>query len=235
MLRLEPSAMHQLFSKAIQEIKNHILNVLKATNFKVKYLFLVGGFAESQILQQEIRKQFDSQVKVIIPQEVSLAILKGAVLYGREPTVVSVRRSKMTYGVGVLNRFIPEIHPLAKKIVKDGIEWCTDVFDRFVTADQSVGLGDVVLRSYTPARHGQTTIVLHIYCSERNSVAFITDDNVRRCGTLHLDLSDVQYISIPKRREIQTRMAFGDTEIKISALDVTTGKCVRAILDFLNH
>lgn len=37
-----------------------------------------------------------------------------------------------------------------------------------------------------------------------------------------------------QRREIQTRMVFGDTEIKVSALDVTTGKCVRATIDFLN-
>ena len=37
-----------------------------------------------------------------------------------------------------------------------------------------------------------------------------------------------------RRREVQTRMVFGDTEIKVSALDVTTGKCVRATIDFLN-
>ena len=39
---------------------------------------------------------------------------------------------------------------------------------------------------------------------------------------------------LTRRREIQTRMIFGDTEIKVSALDVTTGKCVRATIDFLN-
>lgn len=37
-----------------------------------------------------------------------------------------------------------------------------------------------------------------------------------------------------RRREIQTRMVFGDTEIKVSALDILTGKCVRATIDFLN-
>ena len=37
-----------------------------------------------------------------------------------------------------------------------------------------------------------------------------------------------------RRREVQTRMVFGDTEIKVSALDVATGKCVRATIDFLN-
>ena len=41
-------------------------------------------------------------------------------------------------------------------------------------------------------------------------------------------------MSKERRREIQTRMVFGDTEIKVSALDMTTGKCVRATIDFLN-
>ncbi len=46
--------------------------------------------------------------------------------------------------------------------------------------------------------------------------------------------SDTSIISKDRRREIQTRMVFGDTEIKVSALDVATGKCVRATIDFLN-
>ncbi len=63
-------------------------------------------------------------------------------------------------------------------------------------------------------------------------------------GTLVLDMfydthpstdhQNSSMISKDRRREIQTRMIFGDTEIKVSALDVTTGKCVRATIDFLN-
>lgn len=60
-------------------------------------------------------------------------------------------------------------------------------------------------------------------------------------GTLVLDMfydghspMNSQNSSKNSRREIQTRMVFGDTEIKVSALDVTTGKCVRATIDFLN-
>jgi len=34
----------------------------------IKFLFLVGGFAESQILQHEVRKTFSDKVNVIIPQ-----------------------------------------------------------------------------------------------------------------------------------------------------------------------
>lgn len=35
-------------------------------------------------------------------------------------------------------------------------------------------------------------------------------------------------------REILVRMAFGDTEISVTALDVTSGKEVKATADFLS-
>lgn len=44
---------------------------------EIKYMFLVGGFAESPILQHEMRSEFGNIMKILIPQEVSLAILKG--------------------------------------------------------------------------------------------------------------------------------------------------------------
>jgi len=62
----------------------------------------------------------------------------GAVMFGIDPTVVGVRRSRLTYGVGVLHRFLPSKHPSAKKITRDNSSWCKDVFDRFVVVDQEV-------------------------------------------------------------------------------------------------
>ena len=43
----------------------------------LSYLFLVGGFAESSMLQHEIRKDFGQILKVIIPQGVDTIIVKG--------------------------------------------------------------------------------------------------------------------------------------------------------------
>ena len=40
-------------------------------------MFLVGGFAESPMLQFEIRKEFARLLRIIIPQDVGLTILKG--------------------------------------------------------------------------------------------------------------------------------------------------------------
>ena len=161
--------------------------------------------------------------------------LAGAVCFGLDPTVVQLRVSRMTYGIGVLNRFINGKHQKSKLIKKDGGEWCTDIFDKFVKTDQSLSLGDSVLRSYTPVRVGQATSVINVYCSENSEAQYITDPGVTKCGTLRLELPpSIPNQPVPKRREIQARMIFGDTEIKVTALDVASGKYCRANIDFLN-
>ncbi|NXP50994.1 HS12A protein, partial [Heliornis fulica] len=235
MLRMSPDAMNALFKPTIDQIVQHLSDVFdKPEVTNVKFLFLVGGFAESPLLQQAVQSAFGSRCRVIIPQDVGLTILKGAVLFGLDPAVIKVRRSPLTYGVGVLNRFVEGKHPSEKLLVKDGTRWCTDVFDKFISADQSVALGETVTRSYTPAKPSQLVIVINIYSSEQDNVSFITESGVKKCGTLRLDLTGTD-ASVPNRREIKTLMQFGDTEIKAMAIDVATSKSVKVGIDFLNY
>lgn len=239
----------------------------------VRFLFLVGGFAESPMLQKAVQKALGRTCRIIIPHDVGLTILKGAVLFGLDPTVVKhqgyqlasewltvtldvmasllqvrVRRCPVTYGVGVLNRFVEGRHPRDKLLIKDGREWCTDIFDRFVSIDQSVALGEVVRRSYTPARVGQRKIIINIYCSATDDVTYISDPDVRKCGTITLDLPEPlvppgavggaeagAVIAGLERREIRATMQFGDTEIKVTAIDVMSDRSVRASIDFLSN
>lgn len=55
----------------------------------VRFLFLVGGFAESPMLQKAVQRSLGRRSRIIIPHNVGLTILKGAVLFGLDPTVVS--------------------------------------------------------------------------------------------------------------------------------------------------
>ncbi|PIO29752.1 hypothetical protein AB205_0167170, partial [Aquarana catesbeiana] len=235
MLRMNPDAMNALFKPTTDHIIEHLSNLFEKPEVSgVKFLFLVGGFAESPLLQVAVQQAFGNQCRVIIPHDVGLTILKGAVLFGLDPAVIKVRRSPMTYGVGVLNRYVEGKHPAEKLLLKDGTRWCTDVLDKFILTDQSVALGETVKRSYTPAKPSQLLIIINVYCSEQEDVNFITDPGVRKCGTLKLDLTGVDSTPVPTRREIQTIMQFGDTEIKATALDITTSKSVKVSIDFLN-
>ena len=72
--------------------------------------------------------------------------------------------------------FIHGRHPIEKRVIKDGIEYCKDVFDKFVVADQSITLGERIIRSYSPARRHQRRIVLNVYCAENDDVQVISKE-----------------------------------------------------------
>ena len=124
----------------------HIKRVLDSPNFTqtldardggyIGHLFLVGGFAESAIVQEAIRAEFGHAMNVIIPQVrlrelqvessvlclfalqgVGVAVLRGAVLYGLDPSVVHVRRATKTYGIGVIKPFNEEEHPIGNNVI----------------------------------------------------------------------------------------------------------------------
>ncbi|KAM9027442.1 heat shock 70 kDa protein 12B isoform 1-T1 [Ara ararauna] len=235
MLRMSPEAMSELFQPTISQIIKHIDDLLKKPEVQgIKFLFLVGGFAESVMLQRAVQAAFGAACRVLVPQDVGLTILKGAVLFGLDPTIVRVRRSPLSYGVGVLNKFVEGKHPREKLLVKGGRTWCTDVFERFVAVDQSVALGEVVQRSYCPARPGQRRTIINIYCSASDDALYITDPGVRKCGTVSLELEALGQPA-GARREIRASMQFGDTEIKVTAMDISTAKTVRATIDFLSN
>ena len=231
MLRLQPSVMMALFNPIVSSIIRHISELLLIPELsRIEYLFLVGGFSESPVLQEAIRNNFRSSLRVVIPQDVSLTILKGAVMFGLDPTLVHIRRSILTYGVGCLHSFIPGKHPQEKRVVKGKREWCTDIFDTFVFADQPVSLGHAVIRSYTPATANSTSTTITLYASEKEFVRFVTDPGVRKVAQLKLEMPQTG----SQCRELHMSMIFGDTEITVEAVDLTSGQTAAASVDFLN-
>lgn len=172
--------------------------------------------------------------------------------YGLQPGVIANRISRTTYGVAVVNRFQRGRDPESKLVVRDGVEWCVDVFDVLVRAGDAVGLEDPVVRSYAPIGHGQRVSIITVYASDNPDVRFISDAGVRKCGTLRLELTQLTPAQPPSiadasgdlsvgvsshsqpPREIRAKMVFGDTEIKVIAVEVATGRSVRATFDFLS-
>jgi len=235
MIRIELSLMKQLFKPTLDRIKEHISAVLAEPDIgSVSHLFLVGGFAESPLVQEEVRNRFSSTLKVVIPQGVGVAVLRGAVLYGLDPSVIKVRRAKLTYGIGVIKPFDSTKHPIDKLVVRNGQSWCLDVLDVFVSSGQSVARGEEIIRCYRPALPNQESILLHIFSTEddvADSLKLVTDPGMQLCGSLSLFLGTS--LSQPLTREIQVRMRFGDTEITATAVDLATGQEVDLNIDFL--
>ena len=233
-LRIKAAIMYDLFHPVTEKITGHIRTLLdhpRLTN--ISHLFLVGGFAESPVLQHEIKKHFETRLRVVIPQDVSLTILKGAVFFGMDPTVVKIRRSALTYGVGVLNAYNPAKHPPNKCIVKGGKKWCTDIFEPYVVTDQAIPVNDVVLKSYNPAISSTTTTTITLFATDDEKTLFITDPGVMRVGELRLQMPPLSIREDGTSREIKVYMRFGDTEITVCAVDCASGHTALANLDLL--
>merc|ERR1711879_1069926 len=86
----------------ISKITEHIANLLKEEEVsETKHIFVVGGFAESEILRDSILKLGESKgIAVTSTRRPGLAICMGAVLFGLRPESITARRSKFTYGCG---------------------------------------------------------------------------------------------------------------------------------------
>ncbi|KAH3822080.1 hypothetical protein DPMN_123850 [Dreissena polymorpha] len=63
----------------------------------VETILMVGGYSESPILQEAIKKKFPN-IKIIVPPDAGLAVIKGAVIVGHCPIVNKESLSTYTYG-----------------------------------------------------------------------------------------------------------------------------------------
>ena len=65
-----------LFDESCKKIVDHMHQLFRHPSVKdVSSILLVGGFAESPMLQEAVKEAF-SELKVIVPQDAGLAVLR---------------------------------------------------------------------------------------------------------------------------------------------------------------
>ena len=231
-LCLGSEAMKNLFEPVVKGIVSHMRELIRSRQLKnVKCLFMVGGFAESPILQQAIQQAFSSRCKILIPNYASIAVVQGATMFGQKPTIVSSRVMATTYGYGTNERFNPEIHPLDKKDVIEGIAWCKDVFCAVVKENDFVKVGEKKSFTQVPLESKQTSLRVPFFTSADPNAKYITDSSVGpSIGKVIVKSPDT---SQGRDRTIEVCMFFGETEIKVTAIDKTSRNTATAYLDFL--
>ena len=231
-LSLRPNAMIQLFQPVVSGIIKHMTELFRCPALdNVSCLFMVGGFAESVILQEAIKTAFSSKCKVLIPNYASIAVVQGATMFGQRPTIVSSRIMATTYGFGGYKPFDPEVHPPEKRCVIEGKVTCKDKFFVFVQENDAVKVGETKRFIRKPLYSDQRKVMFDFYTSTDPNPQFVTDPTVGPCiGQVIVDSPDT---SKGRDRKIEVHIFFGGTEIKVTAVDQTSGSTATAYLDFL--
>ncbi|XP_053385546.1 heat shock 70 kDa protein 12B-like [Mercenaria mercenaria] len=217
-----------LFQESVQKTVNHVKD-LQQNISNLKAILMVGGYSENQLLQGAIKSAFPN-LNVVIPIEPQSAILRGALMYGHNPSVLTERVLKYTYGTNILIPFDPRIHPLSKKIYTDAGERCGQIFSKLVEKDQNIKTGQLVSNTFYPVNRSQRKLGFPVYVSEEKNPVYT--ENCHCIGSLTIQIPNPN----PKtnlERAFTVSMCFGGTEIEMQAKDDMTGKKVEVNLNFL--
>ena len=216
---IPPKLMISFFEPLFSKIKNKVTELLSQTQLKAgylpKFIFMVGGFSESPFLKSEIKKKFESQeITVLAPKRPQVSVIRGAVMFGLNPRLITSRIAKMTYGINTLTTFNPERHPENKKVVIEGEDFCEDVFDVFVRKNQSVGIDEKHTKIYCPVRSRQTVMRIIFFCTDSVDVEFVDEPGVKKLGELSIDIGKA--FQTVEDKTVKVTLMFGDTSIKAS-------------------
>ena len=229
-LRFESRLLQGLFDNSIDKTVRHVKSLLQDSKARgVQAILMVGGFSDSPMLQQAIKRRF-SNLKIIIPKEASSAILRGAVIFGHNPAAISQRVLKKTYGTDKVVDFQTDVHDDRYKLQTDRGLRCEKVFSKHVEKGQSVKVGGtLVKRKYEPVYHNQKALEFRIFASDLKDPKYV-DQGCQLLGKLSVDISDVpgdldRYVSLS--------LTFSDTEIKAEGRVNGTDRKVTARFDFL--
>lgn len=216
-IRMEADMVKTLFDGSCKYIVDHLKELfLHSAVRDVSSILLVGGFAESPMLQSAIRVAFKTK-NVIIPKEAGLAVLKGAVMCGHEPEKISGRVCRYTYGVKSSTEFDSTIHPNFKKTILNNKEYCDGIFSIHVRVGQIVEVGEPqVKQTYVVVEPDQTSIEFNVYTSKNKEPTYTTDVGCTYLGTLTIDMPDT---SKGLDRGAIVHMTFSGTEIAVTAVD----------------
>ncbi|XP_061163955.1 heat shock 70 kDa protein 12A-like [Saccostrea echinata] len=229
-IKIDSELVKGFFRDPLDKLIEHLQKVLLVQNVRgTKTFLLVGGFAESPIVQETLRQQFP-HIKIITPGDAGLTVLKGAVIFGHKPLSIRSRISHSTFGIAISKPFIEGHHPPEKRIATANGIMCKDIFHKYVECDESVEHGCVHSVPFTMGR-GSSVSRVRVYSSSETDPMFVTDEGCKPLGEMILNVGNI----VEASNNVSVGFIFGKTELTVEASERTTGQTFRARFDFLNN
>lgn len=229
-LKIDKATFSGFFECVCQKIVEHLDSLFQSAEVdNVTTILMVGGFSASLFLQTRIRERFCDK-KIIVPTDPDLAVLKGAVIFGHDPTVIEERRCRKTYGVSCGLPFRKGIDPEQNKMINDNGEVCC--YHRF---DTHVKIGDVVkfgesrsVRMYRPMKINQNNLDVAFFASTNALPQYTYEADCQHIGNLNIKLEGSGV-----NRYVDIKIIFGGSELIAEATERNSGRKLKATLNFL--
>lgn len=220
-LEFNESLIKKWYSKVCNTIVDHVRYLLK--KHKIETVLMVGGFSDSIFLQETMKKAFPDKT-IVVPNEASLAVLRGAVLFGHNPSSIDSRVAKLTYGVNTLLPVEDEQSISDKNRIKtiNGVKYETGVFHKHVTKGETLKIDRAQQEQvYNPLYKDQNFIRFLIFSSPHEDPKYVDEEGCKCLGYITVDLPN---ITESFDRRVRVRFIFGGTEIKVEGEHEKTKK-----------
>lgn len=223
-LRVDAVETKRLFSSTCEAIVNHVQKVFREKDTAdVSVILMVGGFSESPMLKAAVKERFSK--RIIIPAETGLSVLRGAVLFGFDTKVISLRVMKHTYGIQSIRPFRKGKDPDSTKTMVKGKLFCVDRFSKHVNKGQSVNINEETEEIDYSTVEDNAQMALKVYITDRYELDYCDTDGCCYIGQLVVSLPTDKPLS---ERGVKVKMKFGGTELAVSAKVTATGETTHA-------
>ena len=199
---------------------------------EVSTLYMVGSFSKSSHLLQSVRQNTRSAVEsqhIFNPPQSQLAVVKGAVMYGINPSIVQERVSARSYGIRIRRDFDAAKDPSDKAEFINGRKMCNEVYDEFLQCGQTVcNASEVIKKVYVPVEPHETYMSISIYSAE-DTVEYVDEKGCQKLANITVEMPDLRGGTA---RQVFVEIEFDGPEIHVVARDENTDKTFDASLDF---
>ncbi|VDH91330.1 RAB6A-GEF complex partner protein 1 [Mytilus galloprovincialis] len=200
-------------------------------------MILVGGFSDSNVVRKAIKGAFPAIKTVVSPVGAVLSVLKGSVVFGHEPTIVTGRVCCKTIGVALHRPYNPAIHVQEKTFKLGGKIRVDDCFEKMFTVNEVVHLGqmktievhDLLTDSQVQSRRKQPKSI-EVYATQSDDPKYITDPGCVLLGRITVNPPGGNW---PEVVEGYIEMKPGGTEITVRYRDKQTGLITEGQIDFI--
>ena len=203
-----------MFTESINAIVK-VVTGITSQNPKIKTILTVGGYAECELVRGGLRSDIPD-IKVIVPKDSGLAVLKGAVLYGHRPQVISARKLRYTYGSSMITRFHEDIHPLSHKFYDEE----RTLLEVNTSVDAS---GVVVTKKAYPFYKSMRGMSTMVFRSTKKNPIVADDESCTFVGELFYALPEYKGHG-PDDRYVEEIFTFGLSELLVEVFVPGTGE-----------
>lgn len=235
-LRFTLPIFKKFFQDCVKEIIQHINETFAQRGCAFpSAMILVGGFSDAPVIREEIKNAFPVIRDVVSPIASSLAVLKGSVVFGHKPTIVTGRVCRETLGISLHRDLVPDEKGNRKSTIKvDGTLHQDKSFLKMFSVNEVVKLGQIrsvdIEDRHQDKESRKHPKIIEVFASQNEDPKFITEEGCVLRGRVTVHPPDKEW---PESAEGLIEMEAGGTEIIVRYRDKKTQHVTEEKIDFM--